>query len=76
MAQKSKVWYLENFNFFCELEMVQRTFICQNTVMKTLKKGEAVYPKRPRHQRLFSKGRKDPDLKIQPKGGGISVCHS
>lgn len=43
MADKSKVWYLENFNFFSELDMEERTFICQNTVMKSLEKGETVY---------------------------------
>lgn len=43
MATKSKVWYLENFNFFSELAMEERTFICQNTVMRSLDKDEAVY---------------------------------
>lgn len=43
MAKKSKVWYLDNFNFFSELSMPERTFVCQNTVMKSLKKGETVY---------------------------------
>lgn len=43
MAKKSKVWYLENFNFFSELNIEERAFICKNTVMKSLKKGESVY---------------------------------
>lgn len=43
MEQKSKVWYLENFNFFSELGLEERTFICQNTVMKSLNDGETVY---------------------------------
>lgn len=43
MVEKSKVWYLENFNFFSELDMVERTFICQNTIMRSLEKDEAVY---------------------------------
>ncbi|NJY61700.1 Crp/Fnr family transcriptional regulator [Salinimicrobium sp. CDJ15-81-2] len=43
MARKSKVWYLENFNFFSELSPEDRDFICQNTVMRTQGKGETVY---------------------------------
>lgn len=43
MAQKTKVWYLNNFNFFSELSMEERTFICQNTVMRSHQKGETVY---------------------------------
>ncbi len=43
MARKSKVWYLENFNFFSELSMEERTFICQNTIMRSHNKGETVY---------------------------------
>ncbi|MBZ9730647.1 Crp/Fnr family transcriptional regulator [Salegentibacter sp. JZCK2] len=43
MVKKSKVWYLENFNFFSELDMEVRTFICQNTIMRSLDKGEVVY---------------------------------
>lgn len=43
MARKSKVWYLENFNFFSELSMEERTFICQNTIMRSHEKGETVY---------------------------------
>lgn len=43
MEQKSKVWYLENFNFFSELGLEERTFICQNTVMKSLNEGETVF---------------------------------
>ncbi|WP_317196385.1 Crp/Fnr family transcriptional regulator [Salegentibacter tibetensis] len=43
MVTKSKVWYLENFNFFSELDMEVRTFICQNTIMRSLDKNEAVY---------------------------------
>lgn len=43
MENKSKVWHLENFNFFSELDMEERTFIRQNTSMKTLDKGETVY---------------------------------
>lgn len=40
---KSKIWYLENFNFFSELTLDHRTFICQNTVMKTVDKNDPVY---------------------------------
>lgn len=43
MEQKSKIWYLENFNFFSELTMDQRNFICKNTEMKIVKKHEPVY---------------------------------
>lgn len=43
MEKKTKVWYLENFNFFSELELEERTFVCQNTVMRSLNKGETVY---------------------------------
>lgn len=43
MSTKSKVWYLENFNFFAELDMEERTFIRQNTAMRSLDKGETVY---------------------------------
>ena len=43
MVNRSKVWYLENFNFFSELDMEVRTFICQNTIMRSLDKGETVY---------------------------------
>lgn len=43
MEQKSKIWYLENFNFFSELEMKQREFVCKNTVMKSVKKNDSVY---------------------------------
>lgn len=43
MESKSKIWYLENFNFFSELETVQRTFVLQNTVMKTVEKNDVVY---------------------------------
>jgi len=43
MVKKSKVWYLENFNFFSEVDMEGRTFICQNTIMRSLDKDEAVY---------------------------------
>ncbi len=43
IAKKSKVWFLENFNFFSELDMEERTFICQNTIMRSLDKDEAVY---------------------------------
>lgn len=43
MELKSKIWYLENFNFFSELETEQRTIVCQNTVMKTVDKNEVVY---------------------------------
>lgn len=43
MAEKTKVWYLNNFNFFSELSMGDRTFICQNTVMKSQSKGGTVY---------------------------------
>ncbi len=43
METKSKVWHLENFNFFSELNMEERTFICQNTIMRSHEKNEAVY---------------------------------
>lgn len=43
MEEKSKIWYLENFNFFDELTMEQRTFVCQNTMMKTISEEESVY---------------------------------
>lgn len=43
MKSRSKVWYLENFSFFAELDMEVRTFIRQNTIMRQLKKDEAVY---------------------------------
>ncbi len=43
MVDKIKVWYLENFNFFSEVQMEDRLFIHQNTIMRTLEKGEAVY---------------------------------
>ncbi len=43
MKNKSKVWYLENFNFFAELSLEHRTFVCQNTVMRTIQKDELVY---------------------------------
>ncbi len=43
MERKSKIWYLENFNFFAELTMEQRTFIRQNTVMRTVEKNDPVY---------------------------------
>jgi CRP-like cAMP-binding protein len=41
MEEKFK--YLENFNFFSELTMEQKNFICQNTEIKTVKKNEPVY---------------------------------
>ncbi|MBA3900029.1 MAG: Crp/Fnr family transcriptional regulator [Bacteroidetes bacterium] len=43
MEQKSKVWYLENFNFFSELTVEERNFICKNTEMKSFKKNEPIY---------------------------------
>lgn len=43
MSEADKIWYLENFNFFSELSMEERTFICQNTVMNTVEKGESLY---------------------------------
>lgn len=43
MDQKSKIWYLTNFNFFSELTEDHRNFVCQNTVMKTVEKGDTVY---------------------------------
>lgn len=43
MEEKNKVWYLENFNFFSELSNEERSFIRQNTVMKSLGKGETIY---------------------------------
>ncbi len=43
MSQADKIWYLENFNFFSELNIEERSFICQNTVMNSVEKGEALY---------------------------------
>ncbi len=43
MTRKTKLWYLNNFNFFSELSMEERTFICQNTVMRSHQKGDTVY---------------------------------
>ncbi|HET6245180.1 MAG: Crp/Fnr family transcriptional regulator [Bacteroidetes bacterium] len=43
MEQKSKVWFLENFNFFSELTVDERNFICKNTEMKSFEKNEPVY---------------------------------
>ncbi|WP_051227951.1 Crp/Fnr family transcriptional regulator [Gillisia sp. JM1] len=43
MSEADKIWYLENFNFFSELNLEERTFICQNTVMNSVEKGEALY---------------------------------
>lgn len=43
METKSKIWYLENFNFFADLNSEQRSFIHQNTVMKTVQKDDLVY---------------------------------
>ena len=43
MSEADKIWYLENFNFFSELNSDERSFICQNTVMKSVKKGEILY---------------------------------
>ncbi len=43
MEKKSKIWYLENFNFFSELTMEERMFVCKNTVMKTVEKNEVIY---------------------------------
>lgn len=69
MTQKPKVWYLENFNFFSELEMEQRTFICQNTVMKTLEEGETVYfQNAPAHSVYFLKEGKIRISKFSQKG--------
>ncbi|MBA3899753.1 MAG: Crp/Fnr family transcriptional regulator [Bacteroidetes bacterium] len=43
MEQKSKIWHLENFNFFSELTMEQRNFICKNTEMRTIAKNHSIY---------------------------------
>lgn len=43
MTEADKIWYLENFNFFSELNSEERTFICHNTIMKSVEKGEILY---------------------------------
>lgn len=43
MEKKSKIWYLENFNFFSELTVEQRNFVCQNTKMKSVIKNDTIY---------------------------------
>lgn len=43
MEPKSKIWYIEHFNFFAELTIDQRNFICKNTQMRIVKKQESIY---------------------------------
>lgn len=43
MDQNSKLWHLENFDFFKELNPEHSNFICEHTLMKTLEKDESVY---------------------------------
>ncbi len=43
MDSKSKIWYLENFNFFSELDLDQRKFVRANTKMKTVNKAQIIY---------------------------------
>lgn len=40
---ESKIWYLERFNLFSDLNANERAFICKHTIMKTLDTGENVY---------------------------------
>ena len=43
MEPKSKIWYLDKFNFFSDLTPDQRNFLCKSSVMRTIKKGEVIY---------------------------------
>jgi len=43
MDSKSKIWYLENFNFFSELNLDQRKFVRANTKMNTVNKAQIIY---------------------------------
>lgn len=42
-ASNTKLWYLENFNLFNELPMVELKKIEKMTSMRTIKKGEFIY---------------------------------
>lgn len=43
MEDKSKLWYLENFNLFKGLHIKEMMFVQKNTVMKTKDKNEYIY---------------------------------
>ncbi len=43
MDSKLKIWYLENYNFFSELNLDQRRFVRENTVMKSINKAQIIY---------------------------------
>ncbi len=43
MDLKSKIWYLENYNFFSELNLDQRKFVRANTEMKSVNKAQIIY---------------------------------
>lgn len=43
METKSKAWYLEKFNFFSDLTVDERNFLCRHSLMKLFRKGEAIY---------------------------------
>ncbi len=75
MQLKSKIWYLENFNFFSELTMEQRIFVRQNIEMKTIQKNEIVYfQDDPANSVYFLKEGKIRISKINAKGDEFLVA--
>lgn len=43
MADKSKLWYLENFNLFSEMNKEEMKMVAANTKMRSAKKGQYIY---------------------------------
>lgn len=75
MEQKSKIWYLENFNFFSELNQEERNYVCQNTKMKSVEKNEAVYFQQGSADRVyFLKEGKIRISKFNPEGEEFLVA--
>lgn len=56
MSEKTKLWYLENFNLFKELTMEEMQTIEKQTQMREIKKGDYIYfPEDPSTQIYFLK---------------------
>ncbi len=56
MSDKTKLWYLENFNLFKELKMNELMTLEKQTTMRTVKKGDYIYfPEDPSTQVFFLK---------------------
>ena len=56
MSEKTKLWYLENFNLFKELKMSELMTLEKQTTMRTVKKSDYIYfPEDPSTQVFFLK---------------------